>query len=81
MKLNGFYFSYLASKSAPAFKNIPTSSLVIFPAVIRILNTIVKIYAVLSFSNNPLFTYLYTWNVRYLIIISTLFEGNYAFSD
>jgi len=43
MKLNGFYFSYLASKSAPAFKNIPTSSLVIFPAVIRILNTIVKI--------------------------------------
>jgi len=43
IKLNGFGFSDLASKSAPDFKNIPTSSLVIFPAVTRILNAIVKI--------------------------------------
>lgn len=81
MKLNGLGFSDLASKSAPAFKYTPTSSLVIFPAVTRILNTMTKMYEVLSFSNNPRFTYLYTWKVKYFMMISTLFDGSCTFSD
>lgn len=76
IKAKGLAFSDLESKSAPAFKKIPTSSLVIFPAVTNTLKHITNIKDVLSLSKRPLLTYLYTWKVKYLIIISTLLDGN-----
>lgn len=42
---------------------------------------IIKINETLSFSNNPLLTYLYTKKVKNLIILSTLFEGNVFLSE
>ena len=48
----------LMSYPAPAFKNRPTSSELILPALVRILKHIINTKVILSFSNNPLFTYL-----------------------
>ncbi len=57
-KERGFALSFLISNAAPDFKNRDTSEPVIFIAVYKILKHIIKIKVILSFSNNPRFTYL-----------------------
>lgn len=80
-KLNGLALSVFISRAAPLFNKIDTSLELILFAVYRILKHIMRMKVILSFSNSPLFTYLYTWNVRYLIMVSTLLAGRDAFSD
>jgi hypothetical protein len=69
------------SKASPDFKNKETSFPLIVVAVVIILNAIIRIKVILSFSKSPLFTYLYTWKVKNVIMFLTRFEGNWAFSD
>jgi hypothetical protein len=44
------------SRASPDFKNKDTSAEEIVDAVVRILNAIIKIKVILSFSKRPLFT-------------------------
>jgi len=80
-KARGLALSVLISKAAPDFKKIETSAPLSLYAVTKILKHIIRIKVILSFSNNPLFTYLYTWKVRKAIILSTLLVGRAAFSE
>jgi hypothetical protein len=75
IKLNGLCLSYLTSNDAPAFKNIPISPDVIFSAVVYILKHIISMNVFLSFSNNPLLTYLKVCKDKNSMMNSTLLVG------
>ncbi len=85
MKLNwlpwGLGLTVLMSSPAPAFRKAPTSAPVSFLAVMSIFKQIIRRKVILSFSNRPLLTYLWTWRVMTLMINSTRFWGELASGD
>lgn len=73
-KPTAFARSVLASRAAPDLRKSETSFEEIFYQVCRILKQTIKINVILSFSNRPRFTYLYTLNVSSFMMFSTRFE-------